>query len=392
MRIGYSPEQQALADELRAYFSDLMTPELVDEIRSSGEGGGPLYQQALQKMGRDGWLGIGWPTEYGGQGRSTIEQFIFSDEVQRAGYPLPFLTLETVGRTIMAFGNDVQKKDFLPRILAGKLHFSIGYSEPAAGTDLASLKTTAVRDGDEWVINGQKTFTSLANYADYIWLAARTDSTAAKHAGISMFIVPTNAEGYKCTPIWTMGGLRTNATFFENVRVPAESLIGGENRGWTLIVNQLNYERVSLMNPGPFAQLLEDTIEWAKDTKRVDGTRVIDQPWVQQNFAKVRAGVEVLKLVTWKQAWASGSGLLHPADASAVKVYGSEFFLDGYRLLLEVMGEAGYLRGTSPGAILHGKIERMYRTMSVLTFGGGTNEIQRDIIAAAGLQMPRERR
>ena len=392
MRVAYTPEQEALRDQLSAYFEKLMTPELTQEIESGGEGGGPLYQQALRKMGADGWLGVGWPKEYGGQGRTPIEQYIFSNEVQRVGFPLPFLTLGTVGPTLTQFGSEEIKQDFLPRILRGEVHFAIGYSEPGAGTDLASLTTKAVRDGDEWVINGQKVFTSLANYADYIWLAARTDPDAPKHRGISMFIVPTRSPGYKCTPIWTMGGLRTNATYYEDVRVPASYLVGEENGGWSMIVTQLNHERVSLVTPGPFAQLYDETLRWARETKLADGRRVIDRPIVQLNLARTKAHLEVLTLMTWKQAWALTQGSLHPADASTVKIFGSEFFVDGFRWLLEVMGQAGYLRRGSPGSVIRGRIERMYRAASILTFGGGTNEIQRDIVAAAGLQMPRERR
>ena len=392
MRIAYSAEQEKLRDELRAYFDELMTPELVLEIESSGEGGGPLYRQVLKKMGTDGWLGIGWPKEYGGQGRTPIEQYVFSNEVQRAGFPLPFLTLGTVGPTLMHFGGDELKQEFLPRILRGEVHFAIGYSEPNAGTDLASLTTKAVRDGDEWVINGQKVWTSLADYADYIWLAARTDPDAPKHRGISMFIVPTTAPGFKCSPIWTLGSLRTNATFYENVRVPSSYLVGEENNGWSMITTQLNHERVSLMSSGPFSRLFEEALRWTKETKLADGRRVIDRPFVQLNLAKVKAHLEVLRLMSWKQAWALTQGQLQPADASTVKIFGSEFFVEAYRWLLEVIGQAGYLKRGSTGAVLRGRLERMYRTASILTFGGGANEIQRDIIAAAGLQMPRERR
>ena len=392
MRIAFTPEQEALREELRAYFAELMTPGLVQEIEDSGEGGGPLYQQTLRKMGADGWLGIGWPKEYGGQGRSPVEQYIFSDEVQRAGFPLPFLTLSTVGPTLMRFGSEEQKAEFLPKILRGELHCAIGYSEPNAGTDLASLTTKAVRDGDEWVSNGQKVFTSLADYADFIWLAARTDPDAPKHQGISMFMVPTTAPGYKITPIWTMGSLRTNATYYEDVRVPSSYLVGEENTGWGMIVSQLNHERVSLMSPGPFSRVFDETVRWARETKLSDGRRVIDRPFVQMNLARTKAHLEVLKLMNWKQAWALTQGQLHPADASAVKVFGSEFFVEGSRWLLEVIGQAGYLKKGSPGSVLRGRIERHYRAVSILTFGGGTNEIQRDIIAAAGLQMPRGRR
>jgi len=388
MYVDLTPEQRRFRDELRAYFADMMTPELVEEIRSSGEGGGPLYRDAMRRMGKDGLLGVGWPREYGGRGMGPIEQFLYSDEVQRAGFPLPFLTLNTVGPTLMQFGTEEQRREFLPRILAGECHFAIGYSEPGAGTDLASLQTRAVRDGDEWVIDGQKVFTSLADHADYIWLAARTDPDARKHRGISMFIVPTDSPGYSCTPIWTMGGVRTNATYYEGVRIPAGYLVGGENQGWGLIVNQLNHERVSLMNVGPCEKIYEDVVAWARAARLADGSRVIDLPWVQLHLARYRAKLEVLRLMNWKQAWALTRGALHPADSSATKVFGSEFYIEGYNLLLEVLGARGALKRGSPEAALSGQVEMRYLSSLILTFGGGTNEVQRDIIAMAGLQLP----
>jgi alkylation response protein AidB-like acyl-CoA dehydrogenase len=364
-----------------------VTPELLEEMRGS-EGGSPGFRRALRQMGLDGLLGIGWPKEYGGQARGPIEQHIFSDEVQRSGFPLPFLTLGTVGPTLMRFGSEAQKREFLPRILAGEMLFAIGYSEAGAGTDLASLKTKAERDGDGWVINGAKMWTSLADHADYIWLAARTDPKAKKHRGISVFLVPTRSPGFKCMPITTLGGIRTNATFYENVRVPAENLVGGENQGWSLITGQLNHERVSLMNVGPVRRILDEARRWAQETRLADGRRVVDVPWVQANLARVHAKLEVLRLMNWKQAWTLQHGHLHPADASAVKVFGSEFYVEAYRALLEVFGAQGLLQAGSPGAVLRGRVEMMYRNTLILTFGGGTNEVQRDIIAMTALGLP----
>jgi 3-oxocholest-4-en-26-oyl-CoA dehydrogenase alpha subunit len=388
MYIDLTDEQKALRQELRDYFGRLMTPELEGEV-SSGEGGGPLFRAALRQLGRDGWLGIGWPKEYGGQGRSTFEQYIFAEEAQRCGFPFPFLTISTVGPTIQEYGTEGQKREFLPRILRGECLFAIGYSEADAGTDLASLKTRAVRDGDDWVINGQKLWTSLADHADYVWLAARTDPNAEKHAGISILIVPTASPGYSCTPIHTIGSVRTNATYYDNVRVPSSALVAGEGLGWTLIVNQLSYERVSLMSAGLLERLFLETVALARDTRFSGGSRVIDEPWVQANLARVEAKLEILKLLNWRQAWNVTNGTFNFAEASTVKVYGSELYIEAYQLLLEVAGQAGYLKRESPGYVVGGRLERMYRSMLILTFGGGTNEIQRDIIAVAGLGMPR---
>jgi alkylation response protein AidB-like acyl-CoA dehydrogenase len=387
MHVELTPEQCELQQFLRGYFAEIMTPALQAELQGS-EGGGPLYRVALRKMGADGWLGIGWSKEYGGQGRTPIEQMIFADEVQRAGFPLPFLTLNTVGPTLAKFGSDELRQEFLPRILRGECHFSIGYSEPEAGTDLGALKTRAVRDGEDWILDGQKVFTSLADFADYVWLAARTDPAAPKHRGISMFIVPTDSPGFKMTPTWTVGDVRTNTTYYEQVRVPHKYLVGGENNGWGLIVSQLNHERVSLTPYGPSQRMLEQVRQWARETRLADGRRVIDQSWVRDALAWVHVKLEALRLMQWKLAWSMTQGALHPADASAVKVYATEMYVQAYRKLMEVLGPAGAIQDGSPGAVARGRLERMYRATLILTFGGGTNEVQRDIIAMAGLGLP----
>ncbi|MFC0431883.1 acyl-CoA dehydrogenase family protein [Kutzneria buriramensis] len=393
MRIAYTPEQERLRAELRAYFAELMTPERRAALTTTGGeyGDGVAYKEVVAQLGRDGWLVIGWPKEHGGQDRSMLEQLIFLDEAAVAGVPVPFLTLNTIGPTIMRFGTDAQKAQFLPRIAAGELHFAIGYSEPGAGTDLASLRTRAVRDGDDYVINGQKMWTSLIQYADYVWLAARTDPEAVKHKGLSILIVPTDAEGFSWTPVHTMAGPTTSATYYQDVRVPATALVGEEHRGWPLITNQLNHERVALTSAAPVLTALHEVIAWAQRTKLPDGNRVIDQEWVRLHLARVHAKAEFLKLMNWRIAWGVEQSP-SPADASATKVFGTEFATEAYRLLMEVLGTNAVVRQGSPGALLHGRIERMHRSSLILTFGGGTNEVQRDIIAAVGLGLPVGRR
>ena len=388
MEIAYTDEQEALRRELRGYYQELLTPEVEQKLQHAN-GVGPTVRRVVRQMGKDGWLGIGWPKEYGGQGRTAIEQFIFFDESMRSGAPVPMLTINTVGPSIMQFGTDEQRAFFLPRILKGELHFCIGYTEPGAGTDLASLKTRAVRDGDEYVINGQKIFTSLAGDADYVWLATRTNPEAKKHKGISIFAVPMNTPGIKVVPMRLTGEHDINATFYEDVRVPATALVGGENNGWGLITNQLNHERVTLCSPGIIERTLAEIRAWAQQTKLADGRRVIDQEWVQVNLAKVHAKLEFLKLINWKVAWTATQGHLDVPDASTVKVFGTEFYLEAFRLMFEIVGERGYLAPGSPDAVLNGRLERFYRSLLILTFGGGTNEIQRDLIAMFGLGLPR---
>ena len=391
MYIDYTPEQKELQATIRATMAELMTDALEAELAET-EGGGSLYMEAIRQMGRDGWLGIGWPEEYGGQGRGPIEQFIFFDEVQGAGLPVPILTLNTVGPTLLRFGTDAQKAFYPPRILKGECHFSIGYSEPSAGTDLASLQCRAVRDGDDYVITGQKIWTSLADHADYIWLAARTDPDASKHKGISIIIVPADAEGIEISRIEVLGNNNVHAVYLDNVRVPVTNLVGEENGGWRLITTQLNHERVALNAIAPIARLADGARQVAATTPTGDGRVLLDEPWVQLNLARVEAKLEVLKLLNWQQAWSIAEDRLSPAEASAIKVYGSEFYVEGARLLMEILAETGTLQWGSPGAALRGRLESFYRTALVLTFGGGCNEIQRDLIAMAGLRMPRARR
>ena len=393
MRISYTPEQEELRRELRAYFDTLMTPERREALMSTaGEyGSGNVYRETVAQMGRDGWLALGWPKEYGGQARSTMDQLIFTDEAAVAGAPVPFLTINSVAPTIMAFGTEEQKKFYLPGIARGDIHFSIGYSEPGAGTDLANLRTAAVRDGDEYVINGQKMWTSLIQYADYVWLAVRTNTEAKKHRGISVLIVPTNAEGFSYTPVHTMAGAGTSATYYQDVRVPVGNRVGEENAGWNLVTNQLNHERVALVSAQPIITALNLVREWAQNTKDASGARLIDAEWVQLNLARVHAKVEYLKLINWQLASAADDAP-SAGDASAAKVFGTEFATEAYRLLMEILGPSATLRQESPGALLRGRVERMHRSSLILTFGGGTNEVQRDIIGMAALGLPRASR
>ena len=402
MFLEYTPEQQALRKELREYFAQLLTPDVRAALGEPGEGS-PLFRDVVRQIGTDGWLGIGWPREYGGQGRPATDQFIFFDEVWRARAPFPFVTLNTVGPTLMQFGSEEQKARFLPGILKGEINVAIGYTEPEAGTDLASLKTRAVRDGDEYVINGSKIFTSGADQADYVWLACRTDPDAPKHKGISMILVPTSTPGFSATLIHTVGDTKTAASYYVDVRVPVANLVGEENRGWSLITNQLNHERVGLAALGGETSEIYDAVEqWARTTPAAGSTavgppadrptRMIDLPWVQRNLAEAYARLEAMQLLNWQMARKVDDGTLAAQDASSVKVFGTETHIQVYRLLLDIVGPQGYLAPGSPGAILGGRLERAGRSAQINTFGGGVNEVQREIVAWAGLKMARQAR
>ncbi|MDR7085310.1 alkylation response protein AidB-like acyl-CoA dehydrogenase [Aeromicrobium panaciterrae] len=394
MYVALTPDQLRLRDEVQGYFSELVTPEIRAALAAStGEFGDvTVYKDVIRQLGTDGWLGMGWPKEYGGQERSMVDELIFSNAAMVAGVPIPHLTLNTVGPTIMRYGNDEQKDFFLPKIQKGELHFSIGYSEPGSGTDLASLRTKAELDEstNEWVINGQKMWTSLIQYADWIWMACRTDPDLARHKGLSMILVPAQAKGVSYTPVHTIAGVGTSATYYDNVRVPADNLIGGRGNGWSLMTNQLNRERVALTSSAPLVHSIELVTNWARETKNANGVRVIDQEWVQILLGRAQARTDALTLMGWKLA--AEIDTLSPADASAIKVYGSELAVEVYRALKEIVGPGSGIAAGSAGAALAGRLERYFRSSLVMTFGGGTNEIQRDIIGYVGLGMPAAKR
>ena len=385
MDFDYTPEQEQLRKDYRERLEAVMTPERRKAVAGLMEGGAAVTE-CRRALGEAGLLGVAWPVEYGGSGLTALEQYIFGEEARRVHAPLPMITLNTVGPTLIQYGTEEQKQKFLPAILNGSVDFAIGYSEPGAGSDLASLRTSAVRDGDEFVINGSKMFTSGAEFADYIWLAARTDPEAKKHKGITVFIVPTDSPGFSWKPLRTMPGVSTYYTFYDDVRVPEKAIVLGENQGWKLVTNQLNLERAALGNLGALEPLFSKTLEWAKTTELDDGF-VIDQPWVQQALARVEAQVAAYRLLNLRVNTNMSSGGLGMGEASAAKVFGTELTQQVARELLDVVGQAGLRKETS--APLQGELESAYRFAVINTFGGGANELQRDIIAMAGLGMPR---
>jgi len=390
MEFALTPEQEQFVKDFQNYLRTHMTAELKDELdKELAYSESAICLKFIRQMGHDGWLGVGWPKEFGGQGRSPIEQHLFFEIAHYEGAPLPVLPLNTVGPSLMRFGSEEQKKEFLPRILRGEVEISIGYTESDAGTDLASIKTAAVRDGDYYIINGAKVFTSLAHTSDYIWLAARTDPTAPKkHHGISVFLIPMNTPGITIKPLYTMPGERNNYTFYDNVRVPKSCLVGEENKGWKYITTQLDFERIMLSPSSPMRRNIEDTIQWAKETK-VDGTPVIEHHGVKTTLAELLMEVEVLKILNYQVAWLITNGVVPYAEASMVKVFGSELYQRVNGTLLQIMGQYGQLQAQSKWAPLRGRVEKAFRSDIVFIFGGGAIEVQKNIIAMAGLGMPR---
>ncbi|MFK8049792.1 MAG: acyl-CoA dehydrogenase family protein [Halioglobus sp.] len=395
MIIEYTTEQKALRKKLREYFSELIKPEMRDELREAE--GGDLYKSLIRQMGKDGWLALGWPKEYGGQGATDTEQLMFFEEALLAGAPIPFVTLNTVGPALIEYGTEEMKQRFLPGIAAGETHFCIGYSEPEAGTDLAALNTSAVVDPDDpdyYIINGTKMFTSAAEAADYVWLAVRT-TPDSRHKGVSMIVVDTTLEGFSYSPIHTVGGVRTNMSYYENIRVHKSMMIGEPNQGWGLIMSQLNHERVGLAAWGIQGwKLYSRALEWAR-TKSTQthslGQRPIDDVRIQTNLAEVLAKLESMRIMNSRMAWDLDKGHMNPALASALKVVSTEGLVEICRLLMECLGPNSLVRADSSAAVLRGDLEHEYRRCQINTFGGGINELQRGIVANFGLNMPRHR-
>ncbi|MGB2708723.1 MULTISPECIES: acyl-CoA dehydrogenase family protein [Pseudoalteromonas] len=386
MFIDLTPEQRALRLEVRDYFSQLMTPELRQKLR--GSEGGEDFRKVVRQMGKDGWLAVGWPKEHGGQGYQATEQLIFFEEANIAGAPLPFVTISTVGPALMEYGTELQKEKFLPGIANGEIHFAIGYSEPNAGSDLATLKTKASLEGDNFIVNGNKLWTSGAESADYIWLAARTDQELARHKGISIMILDTQSEGFSSTVIPTCSN-PTAATYYDNVKVPQEMLVGELNGGWRLITSQLNHERLGLGSwSDKVVGLFRRVYLWA-NTADEQGKSAANNPWVRAALAECYAKLEAMRLINFRIAADLEKGHMDIALASITKVYGSECSIEILRKLIDIVGMNGMVRDDSAASFLLGELEYEVRASVTLTFGGGANELQRELIAQFGIGMPR---
>ena len=378
-----------MRDELRAYFARLITPALKDTLREHAAT--PAYKEVIRQIGKDGYLAVGWPVEHGGRGYGPIEQMIFVQEALRAGAPIPFVTLSTLGPTLMLHGSEMQKKKLLPGIASGELHFAIGYTEENAGTDLASLKTRATLENGVFRINGSKIYTSHAEGADYIWLAARTDPDAPQHKGISILLVDTRAKGFSLTPMDTVAGMHTNVTYYDDVEVPLDMMVGELNGGWKLITSQLNYERIGIAARGVHGEeLYRRTLHWARETR--NGRRAIDDPMVQRLLASVYSRLETLRIFNYRLAWNLTSAQPDPAFACAAKVVGVETLVAICRDLLQVLGLGGLVRYGSEAALITGDVEAQYRRCQLNTFGGGSGEVMREMVAVRGLNMPRTNR
>lgn len=383
MRVAIGSEERKFRAQCREYFADFIRDQTYDALIGEDPVG---YRAMVRLLARDNYLGMALPTDYGGLAWPALKQMIFSDEAERAGVFLPHLTISTVAPLLAQHASEGQKRRFLPGVIAGETLFSIGYTESNSGSDLASLRTRAVRDGNEYVINGQKLYTSRITTADYVWLAARTDPEAAKHAGISVFLVPVTAPGFSTTPLPVLGHVATSVTHYNDVRVSADDLIGRENGGWALITGQLNRERVILFTGAPLEHMLEEVTAWAARTDAADGRRVIEHEWVQMNLAEVRARNDFTVLLSSKLCAQFDADRLGPGDASINKVFATENLLDGYRRLMEVMGLAATVRGNEAND-LGARLAHQYNGALIKIFGGGANDILRDFVSKDGVRL-----
>ena len=386
MEFKWDGEYAEFRKQLRKFIQERRTPELLEEYASTYGNGGPLIGAFHKELDERGWMRMCWPVENGGEGRNLLYQYIFVEEMEYFGMPYGNLTYTSIAPSIVAFGSEEQKAAYLPGIYRGEYCFAIGYSEPNAGTDLASLRTKAELDGDEWVINGQKIWTSLADVSTHIWLAVRTDPNARKHAGISIIVVPTDTPGVTIRPLHTMYGGHTCETFYDDVRVPRESVMGGVNQGWGLVMHALNHERVGLAATGPLGRIYDQLIEHLK-TRRPEK---LEDPTVRRRLAELEVDLREHRVLALRNAWIISQGGTPIAEASMAKISGTELRTRLANAAMDILGREGGLSGESGEvAPFTGRAEFNFRLSPIFRFGGGTNEVQRDIVASAGLGLAR---
>ena len=390
MDYDFTPEEHEWRAEVHAFIAKHLTPPLLNELRAAGnEGRGPLAREFVLAMRDAGYWGLAWPEEYGGSGRTAIDQWIFVDELESAGAPMLPLTVTSVAPTIMRIGSEEQRKQWLPRITAAEVNFAVAYSEPDAGTDMASLRTKAELDGDEWVINGQKMWNTMAHESSHNWIAVRTEPDAKKHKGISMMIVPMDAPGVTIQPIYVWPGLRTNALFLDNVRVPRDHLVGERGMGFYYAAMALNFERLSIGSVGMVRRYFRELVAWTREAA-VDGRSLREIPWVRERIARLAIDIEAARMLGLETAWVLSKGEVPSAQSSMAKIFVSELAQRVADAGMSILGLSGQLHPQEEASPLHGRMQWLYRTAPLLAFGGGTNEVQRTIIATLGHGLPRK--
>lgn len=387
MDTRYSEKQIELRKELRAYFTNIMTPEKV--MACIGKEGGPIFRSIIEQLGKDGMLTLGWPEQYGGKNYGAVEQMILFEEAWKTHTPFPLITLNSVAPSLMAFGTEEQKAEFLPEIAKGKATFAVGYSEPGSGTDLGSLTTKAEFDGDNWIINGTKVWTSAGHDAEYIWLAARTSNEGKRPSdGISLFIVDTKDPGFSHAPIHTVAGVDTNVTYYENVKVAPDRIVGGLNKGWKVITSQLNHERIALAAMTVIARKQFGYVLELLAKCSADGKSRLENPMVAAKVGEIYARLESMEVINLRMANMVDTNTVDVALASGAKVINTLEQIKVLRELMMLVGEDAVVQFASDDAIFDGHLEYDYRSAQIMTVGGGVLEVMRSMTASLGLGMP----
>jgi 3-oxocholest-4-en-26-oyl-CoA dehydrogenase alpha subunit len=388
MDFELTPKQAKWRDEVRRFLAENITNELREELWTTHvDEKGPELREIRRKIGERGWYGLNWPEEFGGLGLSPIEQQILIDEFENEGIAAFDLTVTSVAPMIMRYGTEKNKADWLPGIARGEVTCAVGYSEANAGTDLANLETRAELIDGQWIINGSKLWNSRAHRASHEWLCVRTDPSAPKHEGISVIIVPTDAAGVQIEPLVTWVDNRTNQTFFTDVRVPEENLIGEVNQGWSYITGALNLERGSIASAARLRVAFDALVDLCT-RGQIDGVRLADDPLVRRRLAELDADLEIAKLLNLETASLLEEGEIPTIVSSEAKVFHSELRAKLADWGMQILGMYGQLDWHDEEAPLRGHLERLYREAPLVRFGGGTNEVLRDVIAQRGHGLP----
>lgn len=383
MDFRFTPEEEAFRQDVREFLKKEVPREVLENYE--GYEGYEIDREFQKKLATRGWLTLAWPKEYGGRGATYIEQLIFAEELAYFGAPGgPGIAQTIVGPMLMLVGNEKQKQQWLPKIASGEIEFGLGYTEPGAGSDLASLQIRAEEQGDFFVINGHKIFQTRQHVADYVWLAARTDPNAPKHRGISLFIVDLKSPGISIAPMWTLGGGRTNAVYYDNVRVPKENFVGEKNMGWYHLAQALQFERSGIGRLAIAQRIFDQLVAYCKETG------LGKEPTVRQRLGHLAAEIDAGRLMAYRVAWQQQQGNYNmPYEASMSWLwtgYQAQHVAD---IGMKILGLRAQLKQGSQGAALMGRLEWLYRETLRWSIGGGTRQIQKNIIAQRGLGLPR---
>ena len=387
----YPPEIRAFQQEVR----DFIRAEWDDEVMDWRRDGmaqlvdSPKRRAFMRKMADRGWLGMSWPVEYGGRGMDGLYEYVFNEELAAVGAPYIGKGVGTVGKTLIRHGSEKLKQEFLPKILRNEIEFAIGYTEPDAGSDLASLSLRATRDDERggWVLNGQKRFTTSAHFAEWYWVIARTDPDAPKHQGTTLFLTPMVQEGIQTTNMPTIGDERTNDVFLDDVFVPDDHVVGEVGKGFVYVSEALDMERFTMFTASAFIKRYERFRDWIRTAER-DGRPLRHDPHVRRVVADLATRIEVAKMLTQRTIDKAARGEVPNIEAAMFKLWGTVIGQDLSEVFLELNGAAGLLRRGEPAAPMDGAMEQTWRYTVMDTVGAGTSEIQRNIIARRGLGLP----